>query len=335
MAETSRRQKRKKRKQRRNIVKKISYILVLTILATALFLLFNENYFHFDGIPTISQIMQYVGLIKRPKVVVDQDEIAVHYLDVGQGDCVLIKTPDKNVLIDCGEESESDYVISYLKDFDVERLDYVIITHPHSDHMGGMAHILSAFDIGEVMMPKVSDDLIPISYFYEDTLDIIEEKGIAAFFTMQGQKFELCEGTSLEILGPVSDDFDNLNDFSVVAKLVSGNYSFLFTGDMENAAEKDLMDYWINVSADILKVAHHGSSTSTSYAFLKRIAPTYAVISVGEDNSYGHPTSEILDRLEAMDCKILMTKDEGDIVFITDGNDISYVTTNNQTEVTQ
>ncbi len=333
MAEANRRKKRKKRKQIRNIAKRTVYFLMTTIVAVALFLFVNERYLHIDGVPTFSSLMQSTGLIKRPKVNVDQDEIAVHFINVGQGDCALIVTPEKNVLIDCGEQTEANNVIQYLRDFGVERLDYVIATHPHSDHIGGMADMLSAFDIGEVMMSEIPDELTPTSYYYEDTLNVIAKKNINAFYTIQGQKFELCKGTTIEILGPISSSFDDLNDFSVVCKLVSGNYSFLFTGDMEKASEYELMDYWINVSADVLKVAHHGSSSSSTSAFLKRVKPQYAVISVGEDNSYGHPANEVIDRLNAMDCEILMTKDEGDIVFVTDGNELAVVTTNSAEEV--
>lgn len=328
MAEKSRRQKRKERKQRKDLAKNICYIIFVLLFVAILFLIFNEHYLHIEGVPTITELMEDAGFIKRPKVHVEQDEIAVHFIDVGQGDCALIKTSDKNVLIDCGEDSEAANVISYLKSFGVTKLDYVIATHPHSDHMGGMYRILSSFDVGEVIIPEVSENLTPTTEYYEKFLDVIEERNIGAFFAIQGQKFQLCEGTTLEILGPLGSDYDDLNNFSVVAKLTSGNYSFLFTGDMETASEEKLMEYWINVRADVLKVAHHGSSSSSSTAFLKRISPEYAVISVGEGNSYGHPTSEVLKRLKYFDCEILTTMDKGDIVFITDGNELKYVTTN-------
>lgn len=298
------------------------------VLAAALFLFLNENYFHIEGVPAFSQLLQGAGLLKRPNVHVEQDEIAVHFIDVGQGDCALIQTSDKNVLIDCGEESEAGGVISYLRDFGVKRLDYVIATHPHSDHMGGLHRILSELETGEVIMPEIPEDMTPASAFYEKALDVIEQKNIGAFYAIQGQSFQLCSGTTLEILGPLGSDYGDLNDFSVVARVVSGNYSFLFTGDMESASEQRLMEYWINVSADVLKVAHHGSSSSSTSAFLKRVAPEYAVISAGEGNSYGHPTGEVLERLKALGCEILVTMDEGDIVFVTDGNELTYVTTN-------
>ncbi len=327
MAEQTRKEKRRQKKRRRSAAKKISAALFLIVITAAVFLAFNEHYFHISGVPTVSELMQSAGLLKRPNVVVSQDEIAVHFIDVGQGDCALVKTPDKNLLIDCGEAAEANQVISYLRDFGVKRLDYVIITHPHSDHMGGMYRVLSAFDVGAVLMPAIPNDILPDTDYYRQALDVIEDKNIVKITTIQGQYFDLCEGTSFEILGPIGDSFDDLNDFSVVAKLTSGNYSFLFTGDMEKAAEYELMDYWINVRADVIKVGHHGSASSTSTAFLKRVKPQYAVISVGE-NSYGHPTSEVLKRLESMDCEVFTTMNEGSIVFVTDGNELRCITTN-------
>lgn len=332
MAEQSRSQKRKKRKQRRKLAKKLWAAVVSVIMLLTLFIMINEKYLHLEGVPTVSQIKQSIGLLKRPKIHVEQDEIAVHFIDVGQGDCALIKTPEKNVLIDCGEESESGSVISYLRDFGVKRLDMVIVSHPHSDHSGGMHRILSEFDTGEILMPQIAEEDIPAAAFYEKMLDVIEEKDIAAYYAIQGQRFELCEGTYIEILGPLGDNYDDLNNYSVVAKLVSGNYSFLFTGDMEKTSEEELMEHWINVSADVLKVAHHGSSSSSTSAFLKRVRPQYAVISVGEGNSYGHPSGEVLGRLKALGSEIITTMDSGDIVFVTDGNELRYVTANDSEE---
>ncbi|MBP1542929.1 MAG: MBL fold metallo-hydrolase [Oscillospiraceae bacterium] len=327
MAEMSRKDLRKRRKRRKKVAKNFLYILFITAISLMLFLYLNEAYLHIDGVPTFSQLMQSAGLRKRPIVHVEQDEIAVHFLDVGQGDCALIKTPEKNLLIDCGEESESGYVIQYLRDFGVTRLDYVIATHPHSDHIGGMHRILSSFDVGEVIIPEVDDEQIPTTAFYEKMLDVIEKKNIGAFYAIQGQEFELCKGTVLKILGPLGHGYEDLNDYSVVAKVESGNYSFLFTGDMEKISEHELLDVWIDVRADVLKVAHHGSSSSSTTAFLKRVGPQYAVISVGEDNSYGHPADDVLERLKLVDADVLTTTEYGDIVFITDGNELRYTTT--------
>lgn len=328
----NKRKARKRKSRKESVVKPFVIGFLTAVLLMAALVFVNENYLHFDSIPTISELSQRLRLVDRPKVTVEQDEIAVHFIDVGQGDCTLIKTSDKNVLIDCGERSEAAHVVAYLRDFGVTRLDYVIATHQHSDHMGGMAQILRAFDIGEFIMPEIPDEMTPTADFYSDALDVIEEKGIEAVYSTVGRVISLCEGTSLELIGPVGSGYDDLNSYSIVARLVSGNYSFLFTGDMESDAEQEMADSWIDVRADVLKVAHHGSSSSSTKAFIGRVGAEYAVISVGEDNSYGHPTNEVLKRLSAFGYEILITMEYGDIVFVTDGNELSYVTTKEERE---
>lgn len=294
----------------------------------AIILFVNDNWLHSSIIPSISDVYQSLGIIKRPKVKVEQDEIAVHFLNVGQGDCSVIITPEKTMLIDSGEPECAAEVISYLRDFGVSRLDYVIGTHPHSDHMGGMAKILDAFEVGEFITSQVDDELIPVASFYFDMLDVIERKGIKASYAERGRVIELCKGTQIEFLGPVIGGYEDLNNYSVVTKLTCGNISFLFTGDMEKEAEGHLLNSWAYLGADVLKVGHHGSSSSSGISFLGRVDPQYAVISVGIDNTYGHPSEAVTKRLKALGCKIMTTMMYGDIVFVTDGNQLTYTTTN-------
>ncbi len=294
----------------------------------AIVIFVNEHWLHSRIIPSLSAVYETLGMIKRPKIEVQQDEIAVHFIDVGQADCAVIITPDKTMLIDSGEYETSADVIRYLRDFGVERLDYVVGTHPHSDHMGAMAKILNSFDVGEFIMPEVSEELIPTASFYSSLLDVIDRKDIRASYSENGRVIELCEGTSLEFLGPVGSGYEDLNNCSVVAKLTSGNISFLFTGDMEKEAEEDLLDQWVDLRADVLKVGHHGASSSSTLEFLARVAPTYGVISVGIDNSYGHPSEAAIKRLKAVGCTVLTTMMYGDIVFVTDGNSIRYTSSN-------
>lgn len=317
--------KRKNRKKRKSNWIQIAFTVMLLC---SLVIFVNEHWLHFSFIPTSGSIYQAFGIIKHPKVEVEQDEIAVHFIDVGQADCAVIITPEKTVLIDSGEYETVFDVITYLRDFGVTRLDYVIGTHPHSDHMGAMAKILEKFDVGEFIMPEISDELIPTTSFYTDLLKVIERKGIKASYADNGRIIELCEGTTLEFLGPCGTEYDDLNNYSVVTKLKSGNISFLFTGDMEVEAEQELVSRWVDLSADVLKVGHHGSYSSSSIEFLTRVAPQYAVISVGIDNSYGHPSEPVIKRLKSLGCKVLTTMMYGDIVFVTDGNTLRYTSTN-------
>ncbi len=326
MAKKRRRASKRKNRKKRKSNWLYSAFIILMLFGIVLFV--NEHWLHSSIIPSLSDIYQTLGIIKRPKVEVDQDEIAVHFIDVGQADCALIITPDKTMLIDSGESDTASDVISYLRDFGVTRLDYVIGSHPHSDHMGAMAKILNAFEVGEFIMPEVPDDLIPTAAFYSDMLEVIERKRITASYSENGRVIELCEGTSLEILGPVGAGYEDLNNYSVVAKLTSGNISFLFTGDMEKDAEKELVGRWLDLSADVLKVGHHGSSSSSTIDFLARVNPRYAVISVGIDNDYGHPSEAATKRIKAFGCKIFTTMIYGDIVFVTDGNTLTYTSTN-------
>ncbi len=290
----------------------------------------NEHWLHLAWLPTLSEILQTSDYLRHPHVTVQQDEIAVHFVDVGQGDCSLIITPDKTALIDCGEDDDIGDLIRYIRSFGVGRLDYVIGTHPHSDHIGGMPQILSSFEVGEFIMSDIPDGKLPTTDYYIDLLDVIDERNIDAVYAEVGREIVLCEGTVLRLIGPLSDRYIALNDHSVVAKLESGNYSFLFTGDMEKEAELDLVASFTDLRADVLKVGHHGSVTSSCSEFLQRVRPDYAVISVGEDNHYGHPVKKVVDRIVDTGAEVLTTKDCGSIVFVTDGNELYHVTAENK-----
>ncbi len=323
--------KRRRAARRKNRKKRKSnwlYIAFSVLMLFAIVIFVNEHWLHSSFIPSLSDIYQTLGIIKRPKVEVQQDEIAVHFIDVGQADCAVIITPDKTMLIDSGESETASEVISYLRDFGVRKLDYVIGTHPHSDHMGGMAKILNAFEVGEFIMPEIPDEHIPTANFYSNMLEVIERKGIMASYSQNGRVIKLCEGTSLELLGPVGNGYEDLNNYSIVAKLTSGNISFLFTGDMEKEAEIHLLLSMQDLHADVLKVGHHGGASSSSFEFVSLVDPQYAVISVGIDNDYGHPSEAATKRLKALGCKILTTMMYGDIVFVTDGNTLKYTSTN-------
>ena len=284
----------------------------------------NETIFKLDFIPTSAQIRSW--LTGNNTVTVADGEIAVHFIDVEQGDCELIVAGDKTVLIDAGERATSARVIQYLKDQGIRRLDYVIATHPHEDHIGGLADVMNEFDVGKVIMPEVPSDLLPMTTNFERMLDIIDSRGIEAEYSRLGSTLQLGNGAMLEFLAPVHDDYTNLNNYSIVCRLAHGSRSFLFTGDIERAAESDILNSGEYIASDVLKVPHHGSTSSSTPAFVEAVSPEYAVIEVGLDNSYGHPKQDVVSRLVNQGCSIYTTMTNGNIVFTSDGENFKIYT---------
>lgn len=246
------------------------------------------------------------------------DDLSVHFIDVGQGDCIYITAGGSNMLIDCGEASASDKVISYLNDRGVEKLDYVVATHPHSDHMGGMSTIIDTYTIGEMIMPHLDDRDIPTTRYFEKFLDSCSNKGLYITEAQTGRKIRLGDAEA-EIIAPVGSGYNNANNYSVGIMLSHGKNDFLFTGDAEVLAEKEMIESGRLEHVRVYKAGHHGSSTSSSEEFLEIISPDYAVIMCGEGNSYGHPHDEVVERLEEYVKQIYRTDLNGTIVFESDG----------------
>lgn len=333
MAQNRRRQGVKRRQERVTVKSVVFTAAVALVLCVTLFIFINDTFLRLDGIPTVYDVLCVLGIAKKPLVKTQvSGEATVHFIDVGQGDSELIVTEKYTVLIDCGEENEVTEVIGYIHSLGITKLDYVIATHPHSDHMGGMHEILERFDVGRFIMPEIDEDYEPITAAYEKMLDVIEKKNINASYANAGELIFLGEGASLEILAPVRNDYDNLNNYSVAARLVYGNTSFLFTGDIEALAESDILQSGANVDSDVIKVPHHGSTTSSSKEFLYAVSPRYAVIEVGLQNDFGHPKTEVLRRYRSIDCEVFTTAESGDIVFVTDGSEITIVTENGEEE---
>lgn len=310
---------RKSRKSAKKLFETAASAALLAILTFALIVFVNEKFIRWDFIPSSADIVHFFGG-GTPYVKPLDDEAAVYFIDVGQGDCELIRMKNCNILIDCGEEENADEVIGFIRYSGVERLDYVIATHPHSDHIGGMYRILESFDVGTVIIPKIPRDIAPNTLFYSKMLNTIKNRGINREYSAAGKIYTLGENASLEIIAPLYDEYEELNNFSIVARLTHGANTFLFTGDAESLAELDILDNGIDVSADVLKVAHHGSAGANSKAYLEKVRPKIAVIGVGSDNSYGHPHKEVLKRLVQVGCdEIYTTAADGNVVIISDG----------------
>ena len=248
----------------------------------------------------------------------------VHYLDVGQGDCSLVLCDGHAMLIDGGEASESSKVYAYLKAHGLNHLDYMVATHAHSDHIGGLSGALNYATVDTAFCPVTEYD----SKTFSSMVKYLSNQGLGITVPSAGDRFML-GSASVQILGP-QKNYEDPNDTSIVLKVTYGETSFLFTGDAERTAEADIISAGYDLRSTVLKVGHHGSDTSTSYRFLREIMPEYAVIQVGKDNSYGHPTEDTLSRLRDADVKVYRNDLQGDIICSSDGKVISFTTTKNE-----
>ena len=242
----------------------------------------------------------------------------IHFIDVGQADAALVICNGKTMLIDGGNKEDSNLIYSYLKKQNISYLDYVVCTHAHEDHVGGLAGALTAADAGVVFSPVTQYN----SKAFSDFVKKANDRGRQLTVPHAGDRFAL-GGATVTVLGPVKE-YEEPNDTSIVLRIVYGETSFLFTGDMESTAEADLLESGATLKSTLLKVGHHGSSTSTSYRFLREVAPKYGVISVGTDNSYGHPTETVLSRLRDADVTLYRTDYCGDVICTSDGKTLSF-----------
>lgn len=246
-------------------------------------------------------------------------QMQVHFIDVGQGDATLIACDGHYMLIDAGNNDKGTTVQSYLMSQGVEKLDYVIGTHPDADHIGGLDVVIYKFDCDTIIMPDVAND----TRTYDDVVQAMKSKGYQTTYPVVGETYTL-GGAIFTIVAPNADYGNDMNDWSVGVLVQNGNNRFLFTGDAEEKAEEDILNNGIDISADVYAAAHHGSKTATSQAFLDKISPTYVVISAGEGNKYGHPHAEVLNRLRAAGISVFRTDEQGTIVATSDGNDITW-----------
>ncbi|ENK0839544.1 MBL fold metallo-hydrolase [Clostridium botulinum] len=246
------------------------------------------------------------------------NELKVHYIDVGQGDSILVQTKDKNILIDSGTRKSSDNLINYLKKQHIKKLDYVIATHPHEDHIGGMPKVIDEFEIGNFYAPKKTAN----TKIFKDMILQLKKKNLKINVAKKGISLDLSNDSSLDFLAPVKDNYENTNDYSAVIKLTHGNAKFLFTGDAEKASEKDILNSNVDLSSNVLKVGHHGSHSSSSKEFLDKVNPKMAIISCGKNNDYGHPHKETMKELNKRNIEVYRTDIDGNILLTSDGENI-------------
>ncbi|KOA21309.1 ribonuclease BN [Clostridium homopropionicum DSM 5847] len=240
------------------------------------------------------------------------NQLRIHYIDVGQGDAALIQINNKNLLIDSGPDKKA-YL--YLRKLGIKTLDYVIITHPHEDHIGGLNYIIKNINTKTYYLPNV----ISSSESFKNVLQSLRSKNFNVSTGKAGIKIDLDKNLSLLMLSPVNNLYTEINHYSIVLKLNFMETSFLFCGDSEIINEEEILSKGYNIDSDIIKIAHHGSNSSTSENFLNEVSPKVAVISVGKDNEYGHPHKETLLKLKNKNIQLFRTDLQGTIVLESDG----------------
>lgn len=287
--------------------------VLLIVVACAIFGLLEKF-----GVTNWGSILDETGMIDT--VTKTKSDFSVYYLDVGQGDCTVITSGKETMVIDTSISPRVEDVYSALKSLNVDTIDYLVITHPHDDHMGNAVSLIKSHNVKNIVMPKLSEENTPTTSAYEDLLNAILSNDVKAIAAEPGRSFMLGDA-KVDIFAPLSKD-KNLNNMSAVLKVTYGATSFLFQGDAEKKVENTLLREDVDVSADIIKVGHHGSKTSSGDKYIKAVSPKAAVISCGANNDYGHPHTETLKTLQDNGVDTFITSLSGDIVAVSDGKKI-------------
>lgn len=306
-----------KNNKNRNHNSRRQYFLAAILFIMILALLFAPDYKDVrDG------IAKYLPSFDRQQEAGKDDlsQMQVHFLDIGQGDATLITCGNHSMLVDAGNNSKGTAIQDTLQHLGITKLDYLIGTHPDADHIGGLDVIITKFPCETLLMPDCKKD----TKTYDEVVHAASYRHLKITHPKAGSTYQLGDA-SFTILGPLKK-YSNANDNSVCFLLQHGDNRFLFTGDAEEDAESDMLAAREDVSADVYKVSHHGSKTATNETFFKKVGPIYAIISCGEDNSYGHPHAEVLDRLRTAAVQLFRTDDQGTIIASSDGTNITFNT---------
>ncbi len=247
--------------------------------------------------------------------------LVIDYIDVGQGDSILIRQGEHAMLIDGGTSECKDDLLEFLNSQNISKFDYIIGTHPHEDHIGSLDDVVNAYDFDTILFPKTNPT--PTTKTFENLVTAVAAKGTKFTTPLAGKEYNLGEA-KFQILAPSYDSYTSTNDYSIVVRMTYGTNTFMFTGDAESLSESEILNSFDDIHADVLKVGHHGSTTSTSKKFLDAVSPKYAVISVGKDNSYNHPTKTTMDKLYYKEIPVYRTDEQGTIECISDGVNITF-----------
>lgn len=247
----------------------------------------------------------------------NSNKMIVHYIDVGQGDAILIQVNSKNLLIDSGPASSKDKLIKYLKSKKISKFDYIIATHPHEDHIGNMSYIIDNFKVSKFYAPRVTDN----SRAFEMMVDSLNRRKLKInILKCNINSIDLGINTKVDVFSPISDSYENINNYSPIMKISYMDTSFLFTGDAESLVEEQVINARYDLKSDVLKIGHHGSTTSTTQNFFNEVSPFISVISVGNNNLYKHPSNKTLSTIK--NSKVYRTDLNGNVVLISDGKSI-------------
>ena len=308
-----------KRRKIINITAAVAAVIILVFAATVTL----AERFRWQGIPKWADVYAFFGISEPVSTFGTVSEI--HFVDVGQGDCTIIIQNGEVAVIDAGEGTYGDDVVAYLKKLNIKKIKLLIMSHAHSDHIGGMYNILTDFEVDAILAPDFTLGPLPASSYFERTLLAAKDKGVPLNTAVTGQVYELGDGTIEVISGGIYSE-SGLNNTSLILRYSAKGISCLFTGDAEKEAENALLKSGADVSAMIFQAGHHGSYTSNALALVQRINPIYAVISCGENNEFEHPHKETLETFEKIGTIVYRTDFHGNIVVGTDGDEIKIST---------
>ena len=315
------------RKEKRN-TSSITQILLGIIVLAIIFIVGNN--FDLDLLKDLtndveSDALENVDRKQQNNEVTNVDgNLIIDYIDVGQGDSILIRQGEHAMLIDGGTTECKEELLEYLKSKNITKFDYIIGTHPHEDHIGSLDDVVNEFEFDTIFFPDVSSARVTTKTF-ENLVLAVANKNMKFTTPISGKEYSLGEA-KFNILAPSSTSYQSLNNYSIVIKLNYGENSFIFTGDAETLSETEILNSYDDIHADVLKLGHHGSTTSSSKKFLNAVSPKYAVISVGKDNAYNHPTKTTMDKILELNIPVYRTDELGTIECISDGKNITFNT---------
>ncbi len=291
-------------------------ILSIIIVFSLIISLFSQS-----GLLTWNQLFSKTDIVEGAKR--QDSNFSVYFLDVGQSDCSIIICDNMVMVIDTGTLFQVHNIRESLFSLEIDKIDYLVISHQHDDHMSGASKLIEECKVENIIMPELSSGNTVDSLTYRDLINKIQTYNINSMDVSSGYSF--CVGSSIvQVLAPIRQD-DNLNNMSLVLKVTYGDTSFLFQGDAETDVEKQIILSGANVSADVIKIGHHGSNTSTGESYLQAVNPKYAVVSAGIDNTYGHPSTPVINRLIVNNIEPLITSYHGDVTINSDGKNIEVV----------